>query len=139
VDVGEDKAFSVGVPVPQRRQLVPAIADIAAERVEAPQQGRGVGQAVAERALSRADRAVVERERRVILPKLDVEQRLVPPDMGLIGMARGSTTKRLARRHPSQAVFRPPGHFHDMRDRVMRPKTQRFEFGGCTRFVFGAA
>jgi hypothetical protein len=36
MDIGEDEAFPVGVAFPQRRQLPPAIADVAAESVEPP-------------------------------------------------------------------------------------------------------
>ncbi len=36
VDIAEDEAFPVGVVLPQCRQFPPALADVAAERVEAP-------------------------------------------------------------------------------------------------------
>ena len=126
MNIGEHEAFPVGVAFPQGRQIPPAVADLAAQRIQAPQQGGGIGQAVADPALRRPDRAVVQRQRRVVLPELEMEQRLVPPDMRLIGMT-GARPQRLPRRHPSQPVLGPPGHFHDMRDRVMRPEAGRLE------------
>ena len=66
-----------------------------------------------------------------------MEQRPVPPDMDLVQMT-GGRPQLLARRHPAEPVLRPTGHLHHMRDRVMRPETQGFEFGGGARFVFGA-
>ncbi len=89
VDVGEDQAFPIGVVLPQCRLLPPAGANVAAEGVEAPQERRGVGEAESHRALRRAHRPVIERQRRVVLPELQVEQRLVPPDMNLVHVARG--------------------------------------------------
>ncbi len=129
--------FPSAWPSPQRRQLRPALADVDAERVEAPQQRRGVGQAERHRALGRADRPVIEGECGIVLPELEVEQRPVPPDMNLVHVA-GGRPQRLARQHPAQPVFRAPGHFHHMRHGVMRPEAQRLELGGGARLVLGA-
>ena len=57
-------------------------------------------------ALRRADRAVIQRQRRVVLPEFEVEQRFVPPDMDLVDVARGSTT---APRAPPSTRARLPG------------------------------
>ena len=130
------------MPLPQIGQLPPAIADIAAagltaQRIEPPQQGRGVRQAQAQRPLGRADRPVIKRQRRVVLAELHMEQRLVPPDMHLVHMLR-HRPQCLARAHPAEPVFRPSGHLHDMRDRVMRPKAQRLQLRRFARLVLGA-
>ena len=79
VYVGENETFPIGVAIPQRRHFLPTVANLAAEDVETPQQSRCVGQAVAEPTLGLAKRTVVERQRCFVLPKLDAEQRLVPP------------------------------------------------------------
>ena len=63
--------------LPQQGQVAPTVTEvqatgIAAERIEAPQQRRPVGQAERHRTLSRADWAVIKRERGVILPELEL-------------------------------------------------------------------
>jgi hypothetical protein len=137
VDVGEHQAPPVGVPLPQRRELPPAIADIAAERVEPPQQRRGVGQVRADRPLRGAHRPVIERECRAVLAELKMEQCAVPPDVHLERVARAGP-ERLALRHPAEPFPGTVGLLHDVRDGVVRPEAERLELGGRARLVLGA-
>jgi len=126
--VDEHQAATVGVALPTGHQISPAIADIDAEGVEAPEEGGQVGQVDRQRAQRIQDRPIVQRQRRVILAKFDVEQRFVPPDMHL-GQVVRRRPQLLARGHPAQTVFRTAGHLHDVRDGVVRPEAVRFEFG----------
>jgi hypothetical protein len=87
--------------------------------------------------LAPPDRAVIERERLLLLLEFEVDAPLVPPDVDLVEMT-GTRPRRLARRRPPKPVFRAAGHFHDISHCVMRPETQRFELGGSTGFNLGA-
>ena len=103
VDIAEDEAFPVGAAFPQCRQRATAVADVAVERVEAPQQRRGVGEAEAERALRGVHPPVIERQCRIVLPEFEVEQRLVPPDMDLVQWpgVDHSVSRAIMHRRPS--------------------------------------
>ena len=120
-----------------RQQIAPPLGDVAAKRVEPPQQSRGIAQIEGQGPQRVQQGSVVQRECGVVLSEFEVEQRLVPPDVHL-GDVLGCRPERLARDHPAESVLRAPGHFHHMRDGVMRPEAVRFEFGRRAQLILGA-
>jgi hypothetical protein len=91
VYVGEHVVFPVGVVFLQGRLLPPEVAGVASERVEQPQERRGVGQGEGHRAPSRAHRPIIECQCLLVLPEFAVEQRLGSTDMELVHVVEGGS------------------------------------------------
>src|SRR5215471_11530354 len=106
--VGEYEAPAVGVALADRHQLVPSVADLAAEQVKAPEQRHRIGEGYSEGRRGMQDRPVIKLQCRRELTELEMEQGFMPPDVRPHAVL-GGRPERFARGHPTQTILGAPG------------------------------
>ena len=105
---------------PVLRQALPARADLHAEQLQAPQQGRAVEPLQVHHRGRAGHLRVVELQGAGGVERLEVKQRQVPPQMNRQAVLVGPVG--LARAQELHAFDMPALHLHHMRDGVDRPR-----------------
>src|SRR3954469_9687736 len=81
MDVVEDQDVIVDMCIPMRRQLLPAIADVDAGELQAPQQRGGIDDVEKSTGFGGANIVIIEPKPLVQPPALDQVERQMPPLM----------------------------------------------------------
>ena len=141
VGVGEGEHVVVEPAFELLGQLGPAGAQGNPQELQAREQGGGVLDVEVEIRGVRMDRPVVERQRRVVVAALELEQRPVPPQMAAERVAVVPGAVRVV--EPGEALLEPALHLQDVGDRVQRPEVLAVELHGLAagglRLGVGAA
>src|SRR4029079_2344305 len=125
------------VPLPRRRERVPAPTYVDARELEPPEHVRRV------RAAARHERrglqlvAVERRERRIRVAGIELEQREMPADVSVHPAADAPVSRE--RVQHSRAVRRAVPDREGMRERMDRKRRAPFDFEGEPRELLGAS
>src|SRR5262245_59227314 len=137
MDIGEDVELAIRMAFPFCGEVLPSVAEFETEHVETPEQCRSIANAHAQRAHRCEERPVIDLQCSVVLAKLYVKQRLVPPDVYAVQVVL-RRPEWLAFLHPAEPVIRAAHHLHDVRDAMVRPVAEWLEFSSRACGVLGA-
>src|SRR5262245_34952596 len=120
MDIGEDVELAIRMAFPFRGEVLPSVAELATEHVEAPEQCCAIANAHAQRAHRRKEWPVIDLQRSGVVAEFYVKERFVPPDVHAVQVVL-RRPEWLAFLHPPEPILGATHHLHDVRDAMVRP------------------